>query len=534
MLTRILSAAFAAAVFSSAVFAHGGGGGGGGGHGGGHYVYIPIYMGGGGGIVLPPPDAEIGDYSHIHSVAVLSGFAQTLNLKTGGIFGKNVDVDISGWDLDDYTAKAVAKHLASRFDVHTIAYDRPALAKIPKGDTNESLTQLHGYFATLQNPGVDAYVVIRPDNPGAYPATPGLALGSGGGIYPLSEWVGFEIEIFDAHTFQRIARCFARLEIRHGAPAKFAGFVAPRDRAPDASYSLTDAQRELLRKDFRHDIAETVYNTLRALQLGLPIPPPGDEPLIPIPPQANRYPQIRNVAVVSTIGDSFTMAYRTVMFEHHTTSIPIGDWNLDMHIEAMIRAQLDKRFTVKSVPVDRGSLESVLAAAPFPGLPYSVLPATINGLPMSSDVDAYVVVIRRVGPMGDATDPVSGVGIWKRKPFGSEFTELFANYAIVVVDAHTLGTIAHLPGVASRHQPIPTVYRSIDNAIWPSGEVDALAPAQIAQVQQILNDMLADSMGETLLEMGLTGMKRDLGDIDEPAPVSSAEPPEPGAPVMQQ
>ena len=347
--------------------------------------------------------------------------------------------------------------------------------------------------------------------------------------------MGFEIEIFDAHTYQRIARCFARLEIRHGAPAKFAGFVAPQGRAPDAAYALTDTQRELLRKDFRHDIAETVYNTLRALQLGLPIPAPGDEALVPIPPQANRFSQIRNVAVVSTIGDLFTMAYRTVMFEHHMTSVPIGDWNLDMHIEAMIRAQLDKRFTVKSVPVDRGSLENVLAAAPFPGLSYSVLPPVINGLPTSSDVDAYVVVIRRVGPMGDATDPVSGVGIWKRKPFGSEFTELFANYEIVVVDAHTLGPIAHLSGVASRHQPIPTVYRSIDNAIWPSGEVDALAPAQIAQVQQILNDMLTDSTGETLLEMGLTGMKRDLGYTDEEqAPVSSAEPAEPNTPGMQQ
>jgi hypothetical protein len=38
----------------------------------------------------------------------------------------------------------------------------------------------------------------------------------------------------------------------------------------------------------------------------------------------------------------------------------------------------------------------------------------------------------------------------------------------------------------------------------------------------LLNDVLADSLPETLLDMGLTGMKRDMGYDEEVTPVAAA------------
>lgn len=504
MLLRSLGVFVFALAFSSAAFAHGGGGGG---HGGGSHV---IFIGGytGGSVSLVAPDAEIGDTSRIRSVAVLSSFMQTLNLKPdGGIFGsKRVDIDISNWALDDYAAKILAAHFAKRFDVHAIAYDRSALAKIPKGDSNESLTQLHGFFATIQNPGVDAFVVVRPDDPGPYPAVSGLALGTGMGMFPLSEWLGFEIEVFDARTFQRISRCFARAQYRAGLPATFAAFRVPIDRTLDDKLTPTPVQMELMRGDFQHHLAVVIPHTLRAMKLGLPIPDPGDEPLVAIPPQLKPLQQVHNVAVVSAIGDTFDFGYRTVLFQHHTTQVPVADGKLDADIEAMIAAKLDKRFTVKAVPIDRASLGKMSAMIT------GTTPSPIAGLSPRDDIDAYFVILKRAGVDGNLNDSTTGIGIFKNKPFGGENTYVFAHYEFVVVDAHTLKVLGHRSGIASPHWPSPVPGRPIDNGVWPNGDVDALAPGRDTAVNQELHDVIADSIGETLLSMGLTGMRRDLED----------------------
>jgi hypothetical protein len=529
MLLRSLGAFVFALAFSSVAFAHGGGGGGG--HGGGHVVIV-------GGCcyspdISPPPDPQIGDTSHITSVAILSSVGQSLQLRTpgGDWFATKKTVDISMWGLDDFVADNIGRHLSERFTVKAMTYDRKALAAIPTGDGQSSATVLNHYLAALSNPGVDAFVIIRPDDAGAYQHTPGLSLIAS--TYP-AEWLGYEIEILDAHTFRRISWGFARMQYRAGAPASFAGYVAQRDRSLDETLTPTPKQFELLQGDFRHHLVVTIAHTLRAMQLGLRIPAPGDEPLAAIPPELKRYPQIRNVAVVSAIGDTFTFGYRTVLFVHHTTQAPATDTTLDGNVESMIAAALDKRFVVKNVPVDRASLGKLQVAVPSPFLPIGVLPSPIAGLSPRDDIDAYIVVLKRASPEGPLQDPMPGVGIFKHKPFGDESTGIFANYEIAVIDAHTLKPLGHAAGVASPHWPSPALYRAVDNGIWPAGDVDALAPGADATVKSIVHDLLADSIGETLLGMGLTGMTRDLEDSTDSTPtLSGFEPPEPIAGMQQ-
>lgn len=531
MLLRSLAAFVFALAFSSVALAHGTTGGG---HGG-HVVIVGgcCYSEG----ISPPPDPEIGDTSHITSVAILSSVGQSLEVRTpgGDWFATKKVVDVSMWGLDDFVADNIGRHLSERFAVKAVTYDRKALAAIPTGDGQSSATVLNHYLAALPNPGVDAFVIIRPDDAGAYNHTPGLSLITSSGSYP-AEWLGYEIEILDAHTFRRISWGFARMQYRAGVPASFAAYRTPTNRNLDQTLTPTPAQFELLHTDFRHHLVVTIAHTLRAMQLGLRIPAPGDEPLVPIPPQLKRYPLVHNVAVISAIGDTFTFGYRTILFEHHTTEVPTSDATLDGSVESMIAAALDKRFVVKNVPVDRASLGKSRVTTLSPNLPVGMLPASIAGLSPRDDIDAYIVVLKRVSPQGALLDQMPGVGIFKIKPIGNESTGVFANYEIAIIDAHTLKPLGHASGVMSPHWPSMAVYRAVDNAVWPDGEIDALAPGADATVKPLLHDLLSDSIGETLLVVGLTGMTRDLedntGEAVPPTELTSVETVQPRSEII--
>jgi hypothetical protein len=526
MLLRGLGAFVFALALSSAAFAHGGGGGGGG-HGG-HVIVTGIYVSGGG--LPPPPDPEIGDTSHIASVAILSSLGQNLQLRsTGGdwVASKKM-VDVSMWGLDDFITDTLSRHLSARFAVKTVSYDRKGLAAVPTGDGRSSAEVLHKYLSTIQTPGVDALVLIRPDDAGSYPYRPGLSLIMSESPYPPSEWLGFEIEILDAHTYQRISWGFARMQYRAGTLPTFAAYRAAGNRALDDTLTPTQAQFQSMRKDFQYELAIVIAHTLRAMKLGLPIPEPGDEPLVPIPPQAKPIQQVHNVAVVSAIGDTFTFGYRTVLFQHHATQVPVTDGKLDADVEAMIAAKLDKRFTVKAVPIDRASLGKMSATIT------GAAPSPIAGLSPRDDIDAYFVILKRAGVDGNLGDSTTGIGIFKNKPLGDENTYVFAHYEFVIVDAHTLKVLGQRSGIASPHWPSPIPGRPIDNGVWPNGDVDALASGQDIVVKQVLHDVIADSIGETLLSTGLTGMKRDLQYNAEPVPAAEMETPDAGAGMQLQ
>jgi hypothetical protein len=279
--------------------------------------------------------------------------------------------------------------------------------------------------------------------------------------------------------------------------------------------------------DFQHELAITIVHTLRAMKLGLSIPEPGDEPLVAILPQSKPIQQVHDVAVVSAIGDTFAFGYRTILFQHHVTQIPVTDGKLDADIEATITAQIDKRFTVKSVPVERASLAKMTVSIS------GVVPSPVGGLSPRDDIDAYIVVLKRAGVDGNLNDATTGIGIFKNKPIASENTYVFAHYELAVIDAHTLKVLGHRMAIASPRWPSPIPARPIDNGVWPNGDVDALAQGQDVAVKQKVRDIIADSIGETLLAMGLTGMRRDMEDNAGPVAAAAAEPLE-GVEALQQ
>jgi hypothetical protein len=510
---RGLCAALIAALAPSIAAAHGGGGGGG--HGGGHYVYIPIY-GGSGPSIVPP--AKTGDYSNIKTVAVISAIATKVTLGNMAVLAEHKDIDVTDWNLDQTVETTVKQYLTPRFTVKSVAYDRAALAAIPNGHFDTSSAKpVNDFLKALPVQGIDAFVVVRPDSEGSAPPAAGFSLDATNGFYPRPvEVANYEIDIVDAHTGAVIGHALSRIADRQQTPASFAAIYTPPDLPLSAKDTPSEYQRAEMKNDFARLIALSLRETLRSLNLGIVLPEVGSRTLIPIPPDKDLHKNIHTVAVISAVGDQLELNHRASFFAHKLTKTPVSDWSLENEIEAKMAATLDKRWTVKAVSVDRAKLANVV-------IDYNArtLQTPIDGLTQTSDVDAYIVVLKNSGPVGGLSDPASGIGLWHAKSFDDENSGIFARYVIAIVDPHALKPVWIQRGLTSpAHSPeIPLLVTS--NANWPK-DGGAPTPEQAQTLHTAFSDIMNDSIPETMFRMALTGM------MVAPAPGTTDLPRRPG------
>lgn len=507
---RGLCAALIAALAPSIAAAHGGGGG------GGHYVYIPIY-GGNGPSIVPP--AKRGDYSNIKTVAVISAIATKVTLGNMAVLAEHKDIDVTDWNLDQTVETTVKQYLTPRFTVKSVAYDRAALAAIPNGhfDTG-SARPVNDFLKALPVQGIDAFVVVRPDSEGSAPPAAGFSLDATNGFYPRPvEVANYEIDIVDAHTGAIIGHALSRIADRQQTPASFAAIYTPPDLTLSAKDTPSEYQHAEMKNDFARLIALSLRETLRSLNLGIALREVGSRTLIPIPPDKDPHKNINTVAVISAVGDQLELNHRAPFFVHKLTKTPVSDWNLDSEIEAKMAAALGKRWAVKAVAVDRAKLANVV-------IDYNActLQTPIEGLTQTSDVDAYIVVVKNSGPVGGLSDNVSGIGLWNMNGVGGESSGIFARYVIAIVDPNTLKPVWIQRGVTSpAHSPeIPLLVTS--NANWPK-DGGALTPDQAQRLRPAFSDIMNDSIPETMFRMALTGM------MVAPAPGTTELPRRPGA-----
>src|SRR5690349_6702480 len=147
MIRGIFAAMLLGVGIASSAFAHGGGA-----------VIVPVYG------PAAVPDAQTGDYSAIHSIAVISGVAQNLTLREAGVLiPEQKSLDVSGWGLDAQIESEVTRYLASKYTIKSIAADRAALAAIPNGVWDMSAPALRKFVRMLPVAGIDAVVIVRPD-----------------------------------------------------------------------------------------------------------------------------------------------------------------------------------------------------------------------------------------------------------------------------------------------------------------------------------------------------------------------------------
>jgi len=497
-----LTAALAIMFVSTHAIAHGGGGGGGGGHGGGGhgggYYYVPIYGGTAPAVV---PAARVGDTSGIKTVAIISSVGEKVTLGVTALFALHKDIDVSDWKLDDTIESTVAQYLSSKFTIKNVPHDPAALAAISNNhfDT-DSAKSVQDYLAALPSQGVDAFVVIRADSEGEAPPTGGLSVDSGGGffVHP-AEVANYEFDMVDAHTFKVISHAFSRIQLRGGTGASFAALNAPVEVASlDAKSVPTDAQRAKMKTEFTKLMALSLLETIRSLNLGVPLPDVGGRIIAPTPAGKAVLPKVKTVAVVSAIGDSFGVIEMDPWGAiAHENFVPVADWQIDSRVEGAMRAALSKRFVVKDAAADRAQLSQ--ARINFTaGADNGPLP----GLQVSKDIDMYLVALKHAAPYNSPR--CMGLGVYGSKGLFSSNATAYACYDFVLVDGRTLKPVFAAFGTLSPKWPVVVPMQPVDGALWP--KTPELSPEQNDKLRAILTSYLDDSVPEMMLRLGLTDM----------------------------
>jgi hypothetical protein len=501
---KILGAALIASLVALQAHAHGGGGGGGGGHSSGsHSYYMPVYVGGM-GPMLPP--TTVGNTSSIHSVAVISAIGQSLTLGNAALLATHSTLSIADWNFDRGVEDIVSRDLAGGFTVKPVAHDSAALAAIPNGfyDTS-SAKALQAYIAALPDHSVDAFVVVRPDAETGTPNTPGLSLDATvGGTKPL-EQANFEIDVIDAQSGRVISHAFSRAVDRQGLPPQFAMFYGSAEARVMPNTVPTDAQRAVMKKDFERNISLTLRETLRALQLSIPLPEIGARTIVPLTAAENPAAKVPKIMIVSALGDGIEVDYPGNLFKkRHDQTYPVADWNLDTEFEKHALSLLDKHFTPVTVPIDRAKLATLVMGDP------SVAKLPVPGItPGTPGVDLYVVLAKIHGTA--TSDNTTGLAMWNRG--SDDFGGIFCQYAVVLVEPKTARMVFATSGASSPKFPSVLPYRAIAKTDLPDPGA-GFAPGQAEAAHALLTQMMDDSIEEMLLRLHLSGRKIEDGGAD--------------------
>jgi hypothetical protein len=441
--------------------------------------------------------APASPWDRIHTVAIVSGIGTALQLRSDNSLSSDIkQVDIRDWNIDPQVTAALKQYLAGRFKFADVKYDPAAVAQIPSGDWDNFDHATRAFDNTLAADGIDAFIVVRPNADKSVSGQAGLVLEDRHSADPRPvEWAGYSIDIVDAKTFQLIAHAQSALQLRASAPPTVAARMGAADLNPGETLAITDAQRAVLQADYTRLVSQSLIEAVRALNLNVPLPDVGSRNLVAFVPGQDPFASIKTVAIASAIGDELSLKQWSVITLTEK-QIAIGDWHLDDQIESMAKDAMGKRFTIVAGNIDRAALET---GTPIDSRGH--IPDIFPGLTPANDIDAYVVFIKM--PLADEA---GGIGMYTNNALvGANETDLFANYAVAVIDAHTLKPIKVVRATTGPKASASTPTRTVDGAMWPAS-LTALTPEEAAKIHQAASDILADSVPETLLRMGLTGM----------------------------
>jgi hypothetical protein len=453
-----------------------------------------------------PSLPRTGDYSAIHSVAIISAIGDRLDLVKSDFFGdKSATIDIADWQIDDYAAQAVKAYFGKRFEYESLAYDRQAIAKIPNGGLASSLPQLRAELQKLPPSRVDGYIVLRPNQDFDDKSAPqGLSLTDPDPDRLPAVNANFEIDIVDAKSLNVLGRASSRVRLREGAEAVFASFVGSRRLKLDDGLKLNENQRTELRSTMRGLLRYSILETVRTLKPDSAIPPVGARVFAQRTAEETTYPDIHKVAVVSAIGDRLELKADSFI-GYDTAEIPIADWGADRQLEDDVRASLPKRIGVVDISFDRNEVaKSQLLDSDGKFAPKFL------GLQPSSAVDAYIVMLKLARQINISSPRMkgSGIGLWKppAKVIGTTPPAVYANYAMALIDAKTLMPIRVQAATVGPQYPFGFPYAPGTDDLWPKKLTEPTSD-QIQKIQQTLSRLLNDSAKESLLALGLSDQK---------------------------
>ena len=202
-------------------------------------------------------------------------------------------------------------------------------------------------------------------------------------------WANYQIDIFDARTLETLSKAYSRVQVEPQIDPGFAGLIGSNNLSLSDELNPNDRQRAELRAFVYRLMPLSLLATLRALETGAMLPEVHERVLIPMAADERPFPVIKTVGVVSAIrgGQLRLMGAGPT---RTTEQADIADWRLDEQIETQVRTLLSKQFTVKDVSVPRDQLAQARLLDEK-----RALNPTLTGLSPTSDVDAYLVVIRQ-------------------------------------------------------------------------------------------------------------------------------------------
>jgi hypothetical protein len=277
-------------------------------------------------------------------VAVLSGIGSTLAVQRGRTFGsKRKESAIDDWSLDSFVVSRVREYLGDRFTFKDIQYDVRAMARLPDRIFRDSNKTVRAFFNTIPK-DVDAYIVVRRESiplPSAtFGRSPGLVLfDPASGDNPPIIIANYAIDVLSPTKLDVIATAPAQIRYRADGEPYSAELIGDPYFKPSRDAELSDPQRERLRSEFERLLSMSLADTLRALDLGVALPPPvaGTRRIVPLEPAQDPFANIRSVSILSAIGDRFFFGDKSTRVADRSRSLSIPDWGVDGHVEDVAR-----------------------------------------------------------------------------------------------------------------------------------------------------------------------------------------------------
>jgi hypothetical protein len=206
---------------------------------------------------------------------------------------------------------------------------------------------------------------------------------------------------------------------------------------------------------------------------------------------------IRRVAVISAIGDKFTVKkVGLTVFGNDEKDFPIESWVIDEFVVNKVRSALTGRFEVRPIAYQKPAVTANEGNA-------VKIVESVRAQVAPADLDAYIVVTKAGSQYASTNQGVHGLGILDHSALGTRVV-LYALYSVTVVDAHNLSVIASSPAF-----PLSQTVLSMQAIRGPSRELDeswmptTLDAAQNMRLKSAIIDLLDRNLPGTIANLKL-------------------------------
>jgi hypothetical protein len=211
-----------------------------------------------------------------------------------------------------------------------------------------------------------------------------------------------------------------------------------------------------------------------------------------------RTQMIKRVAVISAIGDKFTMKKIGItVFGNEEKEFSIDAWRVDEFVIGKVRAVLAGRYDVRPVSYQKAAFNTKDGA--------QAVAEVVRSQSTSPDIDAYIVVTKGSANYRNSNQYVYGLGVVERAGLGDSAFHLHVIYWITVVDGHNYSVIASAPAVPLSQtllavtDAIGGLSRQIDKSWLP----ESTDPAQNLRLKGAVTELLDRNLPGTIESLKL-------------------------------